>query len=488
MHTYFFRLLSMLVLCWCGVVNAGSPLWTLTPLTATTLVVPSNSNAIVQYKVTNQSTKTHTLNMQSITGLTQLTTGAGVCSNPFVLAGKASCRLSLQIQGSAIPQSISDGPIVCEQGSVLQCYRPSAGDVLKITQTAPITTATITVLSSPLTLTTNGPTSTLTITNISSLVAATNIASNFTGTALDGNVTETGNTCANLAPFASCTLTFTPGGTVVAQTNFAIQGSNTNTVTAAIKIDSGVTLTGVGPSSGTTSGGTGVTLTGTGLAGTTGITFAGVAATSVNVVNSTTVNAVTPAHAAGAVDVVITTPSGSATDTNGYTYLSTAIGQSASGGTIACLNGGMNNLIAATADNSTGIQWGGFGTTTSAISTTNGASNTFIIVTVLGSSSYAASLCQSYQVDSQGNTPCVAGNACYNDWFIPAGNNATSSGQLNCLFVNQVAIGGFASATYWSSTENNANTAWAQSFNSSAQIVVTKNSLEKVRCVRAFTP
>jgi fructose/tagatose bisphosphate aldolase len=79
------------------------------------------------------------------------------------------------------------------------------------------------------------------------------------------------------------------------------------------------------------------------LTGATGVTFGGSAATSVNVVNSTTVTAVTPAHAAGAVDVVITTPSGSATDTNGYTYLTTAVGQSAYGGKIACLNGSLNN-------------------------------------------------------------------------------------------------------------------------------------------------
>jgi hypothetical protein len=489
MRSYFFRLCYLLIIvCGCGIANAGSALWILTPLTATTISVPTNGTAVVQYQVTNQSSRTHTLSMQSITGLTQLTTGPR-CSNPFVLAGKASCILSLQIKGSAIPQSISDGPIVCEQGSTLQCYRPAAENILRITRTTPATTATINVSGSPLTLTTNGLAGTLTITNVSALITATNITSNFTGTALDGNVTETGNTCAVVAPFASCTLTYTPGGTMVAQTPFTIQGSNTNTVTPAIQIDSGTTLTGISPSSGTTSGGTGVTLTGTGLTGTTGVTFGGNAVTGLNVIDSTTVTAVTPAHTAGSVDVIITTPSGSATDTNGYTYVTTAVGQSAYGGTIACLNGGLNNLIAAAGDNSSSIQWGGFGTTTNATSATDGATNTATIIATLGAgSSYAAGLCQAYQIDSQGNTPCQAGNTCYNDWFLPAGNNATASGQLNCLYANQTAIGGFASGLYWSSTEVNAGSAVDQSFISGSQGTLAKTNVLNVRCVRAFTP
>lgn len=335
---------------------AGSPVWTFTPLTATTLSVPSNDTATVQYTITNQSSKLHTLSMQSIQGITQITTGLGICGNPFILAAKASCTLSLQVDSSQLTTPINDGPIVCEQGSTLQCYRPASNDILHITQASAITDATITVTGSPLTLTTNGPTGTLTINNTSLTVVATNITSNFTGTALDGNVTETGNTCANVAPQSSCTLTYTPGSTVVTQTSFPIQGSNTNAVTAAIQIDPGITISAVNPSSGPASGGTGVTLTGSGFTGATSLTFGGTPATSLNVVNSTTVTAVTPAHATGAVDVVITTPSGSWTKTNGFTYLTTAVGQSAYGGKIACLNGGLNNLIAATADNSAGIR------------------------------------------------------------------------------------------------------------------------------------
>ena len=479
---------------------AGSPVWTFTPLTATTISVPANDTATVQYTVTNQSSRVHTLSMQSIQGITQITTGLGICGNPFVLTGKASCTLSLQVNGSQLSSPINDGPIVCEQGSTLQCYRPAVANILHITQASAITDATITVTGSPLTLTTNGPTGTLTINNTSLIVSATNITSDFTGTTLDGNVTETGNTCSNVAPQSSCTLTYTPGSTVVALTDFPIQGSNTNTVTAAMQIDAGIAIDAVSPSSGPTSGGSGVTLTGSGFTGATGVTFGGVAATSVNVVSSTQVTAVTSAHAAGAVDVVITTPLGTGTKTNGFTYVTTAVGQPAYGGTIACLRTG-NNLIAATADNSAGIQWGGFGTNVpSAESPTDGATNTANIVNCLTTggaapcaggtdpSTYAAGICSEYAVDSQGNTPCQSGNTCYSDWFLPAGNNTGTDGQLNCLYDNRDAIEGFASATYWSSTELFASNAWSQDFSGGGQNLGDKDLNQGVRCVRGFTP
>ena len=80
------------------------------------------------------------------------------------------------------------------------------------------------------------------------------------------------------------------------------------------------TLTSVAPSSGSTAGATAVTLTGTNLTGATAVAFGGAAATGFTVNNATTLTATTPAHAAGAVSVVVTTAGGTATLTNGYTY------------------------------------------------------------------------------------------------------------------------------------------------------------------------
>lgn len=246
------------------------------------------------------------------------------------------------------------------------------------------------------------------------------------------------------------------------------------------------TVTSINPSSGTASGGAGVTLTGTALTGATSVTFGGVPATAVNVVNATTITAVTPAHAVGTVHVVVTTPAGTAQLSNGYTYLATTVGQSTGGGVIAALDGGANNLIAATADNSQGIEWGGAGTALlTAQSDTDGISNTAVIESALGSGDYAARLCSTYEVDSQGNTPCQAGNTCYADWFLPARN------QLAAMYPNKVAVGGFANTRYWSSTEASAVPtlgAWAIDFSDGTPFIIVKSQAVRTRCVRAFTP
>jgi hypothetical protein len=165
----------------------------------------------------------------------------------------------LQLNGSELNGPISDGPIVCQQDSTNQCYRPAAADILHITPTQS-TDAAITVSGSPLSLAINGSTGSLTINNTSSNVTATNIKSDFTGTALEGYVTETGNTCTSVTPGSSCTLTYTPGGTVVSLTSFTIKGDNTNSATGQIAIYVAVL------DSGTTNGGTtSVTLVGSGL-------------------------------------------------------------------------------------------------------------------------------------------------------------------------------------------------------------------------------
>ena len=80
-------------------------------------------------------------------------------------------------------------------------------------------------------------------------------------------------------------------------------------------------MTSITPNSGTANGGTAVTITGTGfLAGAT-VKLGGTAATGVTVVSSTSITATTPAHAAGAVSVVVTnTDAQTGTLTNGYTY------------------------------------------------------------------------------------------------------------------------------------------------------------------------
>lgn len=459
--------------------QAGIPLWSMTPLTTTTLTIDTDDTATVQYQITNNSSRAHTLKLKPITGVTQTTSGIGVCSDPFVLAGKSSCTLTLEINGSDLNNTIVGGPVLCQHPSNTYCYQPSVANILRITP-RPL----ITVSNSPLALNVSGTSGQLTINNTSTNITALNITSSFNGTNLDGLVTETANTCDNLTPSSSCTITYTPGNTAVAQTNFTIQGTNTNTLTAAIAIQAEITISDITPSSGPAVGGTGVTITGTGFTGTSDITFDGISATSINVVNSTTVTAVTPAHAAGAVDVEVITANNWVTLSNGFTYIATSVGQSSGGGTIACLDGDSLDLIATSSDNSSSIEWGGLGVITNAQSDADGETNTTTIVACLannGGTPYAAQLCNNYEVDSQGNTPCESGNTCYNDWFLP------SKSQLNCLYTNRVTIGGFTSNGYLSSTEyvsSSNNSCWAQDFNSGVQTTILKNLNYRARCVR----
>ena len=81
------------------------------------------------------------------------------------------------------------------------------------------------------------------------------------------------------------------------------------------------TITAISPQAGLPAGGQAVTVTGTNFVlGTTSVTIGGVAATGVTVTNTTTLTATTGARAAGRVDVVVTTPAGPATLTQGYIY------------------------------------------------------------------------------------------------------------------------------------------------------------------------
>ena len=81
------------------------------------------------------------------------------------------------------------------------------------------------------------------------------------------------------------------------------------------------TVTSITPASGPLAGGTAVIITGTGFQSGATVTLGGTAATGVSVVSATQINATTPAHATGAVDVTVTNPdTQSGTLPNGYFY------------------------------------------------------------------------------------------------------------------------------------------------------------------------
>ncbi len=109
----------------------------------------------------------------------------------------------------------------------------------------------------------------------------------------------------------------------------------------------------ISPVRGLVAGGLSVTITGENFTGATSVTFGGTAATSFTVDSDTQITAVTPARAAGAVDVVTTTPDGSSnalTFTYGEAPTVATVAPDfgvATGGTAVVLTG--TNLLGATA-------------------------------------------------------------------------------------------------------------------------------------------
>ncbi|MCX6412341.1 MAG: IPT/TIG domain-containing protein, partial [Actinobacteria bacterium] len=84
------------------------------------------------------------------------------------------------------------------------------------------------------------------------------------------------------------------------------------------------TAVAVTPATGTTAGGTSVVITGTNLDGATQVTFGGTAGT-ITATTPTSLTVTTPIHIAGKVAVKVTTPYGTSTLANAYTYAVPAI-------------------------------------------------------------------------------------------------------------------------------------------------------------------
>ncbi len=133
--------------------------------------------------------------------------------------------------------------------------------------------------------------------------------------------------------------------------------------------------------------------------------------------------------------------------------------------------GETHGLIAAEFDQSSGIQWyNGSYTTTSALGTAlgTGNNNTNTIVSNQGGGTYAAQLCADLVLNG------------YSDWYLP------SKDELNNIYLNKSAVGGFSNANYWSSSEYSSSKAWYQDFGGSGQGYLTKNFSSYVRAVRSF--
>jgi hypothetical protein len=147
-----------------------------------------------------------------------------------------------------------------------------------------------------------------------------------TGTGFTGTtaVTVGGKPASSFKVTSATTITATvPAGSAGSVDITVTTPGGTATETVAYTYAPIPTVTSISQTAGPITGGTNVTITGTGFTGTTAITVGGATANGVTVVNATMVSATTPAHAAGTVDVTVTTPGGTSvkSSVDQYTYV-----------------------------------------------------------------------------------------------------------------------------------------------------------------------
>jgi hypothetical protein len=154
-----------------------------------------------------------------------------------------------------------------------------------------------------------------------------------------------------------------------------------------------------------------------------------------------------------------------------FTTLQFEIGQSFGGGIIFYIDGsGQHGLISSTSDQAAGVFWGCSGALIGGTGTAlgTGQANTTAIITGCSDPVIAARLCDELVMNG------------YSDWFLP------SKDELNQMYLQRTVIGSFTNSGFWSSSENDATTAWYQNFQSGGVYNPDKSSYLHLRAIRAF--
>ena len=134
---------------------------------------------------------------------------------------------------------------------------------------------------------------------------------------------------------------------------------------------------------------------------------------------------------------------------------------------------GWRYLEAAPSDQSTGAEWGCYGTLILGADGTvvgTGEQNTIDIEDRCTTAGTAADICANLTFGG------------HSDWFLP------SKDEFFLMYKNLkvFGVGGFADNGYWSSSEGSAGNAWVQFFNYGGQYNGYKYDARRVRAVRAF--
>jgi hypothetical protein len=172
--------------------------------------------------------------------------------------------------------------------------------------------------------------------------------------------------------------------------------SGAQSVGAAIGVAAVPVITSLNPNQGPTSGGNTVTITGTSLTGATVVKFGTTAAT-FTFVADTQINAVAPAHAAGSVQVTVTTSGGVSAGVT-YTYLpapsitslSPSQGPTSGGNTVTLTGANFGGVTLVRFDGVPAVFTFVSGTQINAVAPTHGAGPAQITVTTPGGTSSAA--------------------------------------------------------------------------------------------------
>jgi hypothetical protein len=297
-----------------------------TSITATT---PAHAVGAVNVAVTNTDTQTGTLtNGYTYTAANPAPTVTLISPNSGLTAGGTAVTITgtgfLSGATVSLGGTPATGVTVVSATSITATTPAHAVGAVNVavtntdTQTGTLTNGYTYRAANP------APTVTSILPNTGTTAGGTAVTITGTGFLSGAKVTLGGNSATGVTVVSATSITATTpphaaGAVSVIVTNTDAQsGTLTNGYSYT---NPAPTVTSISPISGTTAGGTAVTITGTGFLSGATVSLGGTAATGVTVVSATSITATTPAHAAGAVNVVVTnTDAQSGTLTNGYTY------------------------------------------------------------------------------------------------------------------------------------------------------------------------